>query len=394
MDVVEEDQSVPISVDDDQISDINDTVQRENEMIVRNENGMIVRYPYDDGDDAEDSDYIEEDTDSDDEEYDRKYEINFERGVRLYHKYRSKKKKTMIVDPDSDEDTFVDDVPRRERRLLSKQKIPSRTSNAENPYTLFVVTTYRDEAIEHGYIHAFVHNLDNHFFYYHPSWKKFMETERGIKTIIDNLSNEDITPSMDLVFRIFRFSLDEIKVIIVGQDPYPGVGDADGLAFSSSSHKMPASLRNIQKEILSKKQYPKAEMTGGSDLTCWAKQGVLLINMYMSNIPGHTDKPHRTIWGDFAKQVVDFVAKRRNTETYLKFNPVTEKNVKTKKQAIIMLWGAVAQNGMNTITKVHRLESAHPSPISAKNGFFGCNHFKQANDILKEYGDDEIDWSF
>ena len=166
---------------------------------------------------------------------------------------------------------------------------------------------------------------------------------------------------------------DDVKVVILGQDPYHGVGEANGLCFAvNNGIKLPPSLKNIYKELNEDLGIPIAT-TG--DLTCWAKEGILLLN---SVLTVEKDKPasHKNLgWETFTDKVISILNQR-------------------EKPIVFMLWGGFAKSKASLLdgNKHLILTAAHPSPLSAYNGFFGCKHFSTANKFLRENGDREINW--
>ena len=164
----------------------------------------------------------------------------------------------------------------------------------------------------------------------------------------------------------------EIRVVVLGQDPYHGEGQANGLAFSvSSDQKLPPSLRNIFSEI---KSDLDIQNTNG-DLTTWANQGVLLLNSIMTVLPDTPGSHTNLGWENFTNKIISDISTHLNC-------------------VVFMLWGAYAKSKENLIdcTKHCVLTSSHPSPLSAHTGFFGCKHFSLANQYLSLNGRRTIDW--
>ena len=124
-------------------------------------------------------------------------------------------------------------------------------------------------------------------------------------------------------------------------------------------------------------------MSGRGDLSCWAEQGILLINTALTTLVGRKES-HLTLWGDFAQRVLDYVMKTRNRK----------QPGQVKKKLVVLAWGRKAQSIIAKEAPCHLLTAAHPSPLSASRGFFGCGHFRETNRILAEYGEEPIDWSF
>ena len=170
-------------------------------------------------------------------------------------------------------------------------------------------------------------------------------------------------------------SFDNVKAVIIGQDPYHGIGQAHGLCFSVKKGVMPPpSLVNIFKEI---KNDLGIDNTGKhGELTKWAKNGVLLLNNVLTVREGCANSHRGMGWEEFTDDVIRLLNTREKPMVYL-------------------LWGANARAKKKLITNPAHLvlECAHPSPLSAYNGFFGCRHFSKANEFLKNNGLEEIDWS-
>jgi uracil-DNA glycosylase len=171
-------------------------------------------------------------------------------------------------------------------------------------------------------------------------------------------------------FNLTPFSL--VKVVIIGQDPYHGKGQANGLCFSvADSIKTPPSLKNIFKELKDDLQIP---MPSGGNLERWAQQGVLMLNATLTVRENHAGSHQQKGWEKFTDAVI--------------------KNISEKKEGIIfLLWGNYAKNKASIIDteKHHLLLAPHPSPL-ARGGFFGCKHFSKTNQLLKAQGKKEIDW--
>lgn len=184
----------------------------------------------------------------------------------------------------------------------------------------------------------------------------------------------EIYPNMKDIFRAFEISnLDDVKVVIFGQDPYYLPGVADGLAFSTKQSKTPASLKNIFKEL--KNEYPDL-IIETNDLTSWAKQGVLLANTSLTVMKNMPNSHAYLGWSYVIEEAIEYINENRHN-------------------VIFLLWGNQSKKFKSLIDeeKHHVLMSAHPSPLSANNGFFGNNHFKIANQILADNFQKEIDWN-
>ena len=195
--------------------------------------------------------------------------------------------------------------------------------------------------------------------------KEFTDEEYKTKTIY---------PPKEQIFNAFKYcSINNVKVVILGQDPYHEEGQAHGLAFSTpAGHPIPRSLKNIVKEIKEEYNYP---IPDSGQLTPWAKQGVFLLNTVLTVEEGKANSHSDCGWQIFTDNVIKIL----NNEDH----PI-----------VFMLWGKQAEKKKELITNPNHLIliSSHPSPFSARRGFLGCNHFKLANEFLKENGLDEIDW--
>ena len=183
-----------------------------------------------------------------------------------------------------------------------------------------------------------------------------------------------IYPKQNEVFNAFRYTdFDDLKVVILGQDPYHGPNQAEGLSFSvSNSVLKPPSLKNIFKELESDLQIPFPE---SNSLKPWAKQGVLLLNAVLT-VEEHKPTSHKDKgWETFTDDIIKIINQKEE--------PV-----------VFILWGAYARNKKSLITNPNHyiIESAHPSPFSARNGFFGSKPFSKTNNFLKSKGLKEIDW--
>lgn len=191
--------------------------------------------------------------------------------------------------------------------------------------------------------------------------------------IKNEYKKKTIFPPYENIFDALRFTdYDDVKVVILGQDPYHGLGEAHGLSFSvKEGIKMPPSLLNIFKELKSDLGIERNQ----TDLTDWAKQGVLLLNSIMTV---EQDKPlsHKNKgWEIFTDNIIGYLNKR-------------------EKPVIFLLWGNFARSKKSLITNSRHkiIESAHPSPLSASRGFFGSKPFSKCNNYLEELGIEKINW--
>ena len=187
-------------------------------------------------------------------------------------------------------------------------------------------------------------------------------------------ASKTIYPPAKQIFNAFdHCPFDDVKVVIIGQDPYHGPGQAHGLCFSvAEGVPNPPSLQNIFKEIMSDLGKP---MPANGDLTRWAHQGVLLLNATLT-VQAHQAGSHqRKGWEEFTDAAIRLLAEERE-------------------HLVFILWGAYAQKKGAFIDRSKHLvlASAHPSPLSAYNGFFGNKHFSRTNEYLKAHGITEIEW--
>ena len=196
--------------------------------------------------------------------------------------------------------------------------------------------------------------------------------------LMDFVKNEykekTIYPKQNEVFNAFRYTdFDNVKVVILGQDPYHGPNQAEGLSFSVSNEVLkPPSLKNIFKELESDLKIPFPEH---NSLKKWAQEGVLLLNAVLT-VEEHKPTSHKDRgWEIFTDDIIK-ILNERNTPT------------------VFILWGAYARSKRELITNPKHLviESAHPSPFSARNGFFGSKPFSKTNEFLKKNNIKEIDW--
>jgi len=215
-----------------------------------------------------------------------------------------------------------------------------------------------------------------------PEWGKaladYFETDK-FKNLADFVRqeyvNKKVYPKPENIFAAFSLTpFSKVKVIILGQDPYHGTGQAHGLCFSvPTGVTPPPSLKNIYKEIETDLQIKKYFSDG--NLEPWAKQGVFLLNAILS-VVAHQPTSHQKIgWEEFTDTVIKTLSDNRE-------------------HLVFMLWGNYARSKKSLIdsSKHFILEAPHPSPFSAYSGFFGCRHFSQCNKQLKIWGETEINW--
>lgn len=217
----------------------------------------------------------------------------------------------------------------------------------------------------------------------HPSWvraiggefeKPYMANLRAFLQA-EKQAGKQIFPPGSLIFNALNTTpFDKTKVVIIGQDPYHGPGQAHGLCFSvMPGVRFPPSLQNIFKEIQSDIGCP---MPRSGDLTKWAEQGVLLLNATLT-VEAHRAGSHQKKgWEEFTDAVIGSLNERRDNLVFL-------------------LWGSYAQKKAAFVDKNKHLvlQSVHPSPLSAHRGFFGNGHFSHANDYLRKHGQTPINWN-
>lgn len=205
----------------------------------------------------------------------------------------------------------------------------------------------------------------------HPEWQKRLADYKPLVARIDSLINrDDVAPAYENIFAAYQLPPDEIKVAIFGQDPYPTPGYAHGLAFSVSLHTqpLPASLRNIFKELESD---CAVKVASNGNLQRWADQGVFLLNQILTTRPTQS-LAHK----DFG---------------WLEFTAATAKVV-GESGVIGIFWGSKAQQFAKYFDPKLSISSAHPSPLSAHRGFFGSAPFSKTNALLRQGGQKEIIW--
>lgn len=216
-----------------------------------------------------------------------------------------------------------------------------------------------------------------------PSWRDLLGEEKQrpyFKQIIEFVRSERdngkvIFPPQQDVFNAFKStSFDDVKVVILGQDPYHGEGQAHGLCFSVlPGVKVPPSLKNIYKEL--HQDIEGFQIPDHGYLQSWAEQGVLLLNTVLTVEQGKAHSHAKIGWETFTDTVIKILSQH-------------------KKGLVFLLWGGHAQKKGQFIDRTahHVLTSTHPSPLSAHRGFLGCGHFSQTNNLLETQGQVPINW--
>jgi len=183
-------------------------------------------------------------------------------------------------------------------------------------------------------------------------------------------------PAGDAVFRAFRAPLADVRVLVVGQDPYPNPRNPIGLSFAVERHvrPLPPSLVNIYRELRDDLGVATPEH---GDLTAWSEQGVMLLNRVLTVQPGASGSHQRKGWEKVTDRAIDALVERAAAGTPM----------------AAILWGSAARSLRPRLGPVPAVESAHPSPLSASKGFFGSKPFSQVDALLAEQGGEPLDWS-
>lgn len=212
------------------------------------------------------------------------------------------------------------------------------------------------------------------------NWSEILSTrfDKDYKIKLFSWLNEEyktkrIFPPQEKIFNALNLvPIDKVKVVIIGQDPYHTYGQADGLAFSCHNGTPQPSLKNIFKEI---HDDLRLDMSSSTDLTSWAKQGVLLLNTSLTVIEHKPASHANELWHTFTREIINILNERNQ--------PI-----------VFLLWGNHAKSFMPLLNNPNHLvlTSAHPSPFSAYSGFFGCRHFSKANKFITDHNLTPIDW--
>ena len=204
----------------------------------------------------------------------------------------------------------------------------------------------------------------------HDSWLRLLDpVAPEIEKILKKIANEDVAPDREEIFRAFEIDLEEVRIVIFGQDPYPTKGNAMGLAFSIPGNvtRIPASLRNIFQELECDLGIEKPV---SGDLTAWERSGVLLLNRVLTTRVGETAAHSDLGW----QHITNHIARELGA-----------------RGVIAILWGKSAQELSGFFS--NHISSAHPSPLSAYRGFFGSKPFSRVNELLVAQGKNPIDWT-
>ena len=214
----------------------------------------------------------------------------------------------------------------------------------------------------------------------HPTWVPVLDSERDTLGALGEFLRAETgeghrwLPAGDNILRAFSTSLDDVRVLIVGQDPYPTPGHAVGLSFSVSpdTRPLPRSLQNIHRELVDDLGVPRP--TSG-DLSPWTRQGVMLLNRVLTVRAGDPGSHRGKGWEQITDTAIRGLVQRGD------------------QPLVAILWGRDAQSLEPLLEDTPVIASAHPSPMSADRGFFGSKPFSRANDLLEELGGEPIDWS-
>ena len=218
-----------------------------------------------------------------------------------------------------------------------------------------------------------------------PGWADALEPVAGRIAAMGDFLRAEVAagrrylPAGENVLRAFKQPFTGVRVLIVGQDPYPTPGHAVGLAFSVSPQvrRLPASLVNIFREYSDDLDFPTPS-TG--DLSPWSERGVLLLNRVLTVAPGQPGSHRGQGWEEVTEQAIRALAARKSAGRV------------DGEPLVAILWGRDARTLVPLLGGIPSIESAHPSPYSAANGFFGSRPFSRANHLLEQEGAEPVDW--
>lgn len=208
----------------------------------------------------------------------------------------------------------------------------------------------------------------------HPGWQKLLPVAREQLAVIEaRLSGELFVPAEKHVMRAFEVDPDQVRVLIVGQDPYPTPGNANGLAFAvePGTRPLPASLKNIFKELNADLGQPSWL---DESLATWVDQGVMLLNRHLTCAPNQPGSHQDLGWAMFTESVIEQLVRLHG------------------ERLVLVLWGKQAQKLASQSAGATVLLGTHPSPLSANRGFFGSKPFSNVNEMLRKSGQPIIDW--
>jgi uracil-DNA glycosylase len=210
----------------------------------------------------------------------------------------------------------------------------------------------------------------------HPSWQQALAGQRDLLDQIEaNVSTDAaVAPAMPMVMRAFEQPVDSVRVLLVGQDPYPGPGHAVGLSFAVAPEvsPLPRSLQNMMREL---RDDLGRDVSNGGDLRRWSQQGVMLLNRHLTTSSGTSAAHFDAGWAKFTDAAISVLNRARG------------------RKLVAILWGNEAMALQRLLADVQVVSSAHPSPLSARRGFFGSKPYSKTNEALKFVGEQPIDWS-
>ena len=210
----------------------------------------------------------------------------------------------------------------------------------------------------------------------HPSWQQALAGQHDLLDQIEaNVSTDAaVAPALPLVMRAFEQPVDSVRVLLVGQDPYPGPGHAIGLSFAVAPEvsPLPRSLQNMMREL---RDDLGKDVSNGGDLQRWSQQGVMLLNRHLTTSSGTSAAHFDAGWARFADAAISVLNRARG------------------RKLVAILWGNEAIGLQRLLADVQVVSSAHPSPLSARRGFFGSKPYSKTNEALKFVGEQPIDWS-
>ena len=210
----------------------------------------------------------------------------------------------------------------------------------------------------------------------HPSWQQALAGQHDLLDQIEaNVSTDAaVAPAMPMVMRAFEQPVDSVRVLLVGQDPYPGPGHAIGLSFAVAPEvsPLPRSLQNMMREL---RDDLGKDVSNGGDLQRWSQQGVMLLNRHLTTSSGTSAAHFDAGWARFTDAAISVLNRARG------------------RKLVAILWGNEAIALQRLLADVQVVSSAHPSPLSARRGFFGSKPYSKTNEALKFVGEQPIDWS-
>lgn len=210
----------------------------------------------------------------------------------------------------------------------------------------------------------------------HPSWQQALAGQHDLLDQIESKVSTDaaVAPALPMVMRAFEQPVDSVRVLLVGQDPYPGPGHAIGLSFAVAPEvsPLPRSLQNMMREL---RDDLGKDVSNGGDLRRWSQQGVMLLNRHLTTSSGTSAAHFDAGWARFTDAAISVLNRARG------------------RKLVAILWGNEAIALQRLLADVQVVSSAHPSPLSARRGFFGSKPYSKTNEALKFVGEQPIDWS-